>query len=256
MIINNRNIQVFEDKKHMVDFAVVLWKKIAFQTLSKKHFFTVALSGGKTPIPFYQSLAQYKEDLPWDKTHIFLVDERFVPFAHEDSNYRLMQDNLFKSINLKASNVHAVPTESKTASMAAENYEESLIDFFKLKQREFPVFDLMILGVGQDGHTASLFPNDLTLIEKEHLAVAAKSSTAKHDRITLTLPVINRAKNIMFLVSGKEKAEVFRKIVQKEDQNFPASLVRHEIGRTVFVVDKSVVATLACSLKEGCVDSM
>jgi 6-phosphogluconolactonase len=193
------------------------WHEISNATIKEHSIFTVALSGGKTPVPFYQQLN--KQNLAWDRIHIFLVDERVVPLDHPDSNYRLIKEHLSN-----AKHIYAMTT--------AQDYEQTLIKFFNTK---LPRFDLIMLGIGEDGHTVSLFSNDPALLEKEKLVVAVKNNKVKYDRITLTLPIINNAKNIIFLAGGKNKAKVIAE-VKKQNPQFPASKVQPTHGHLLFLI--------------------
>lgn len=235
---NYRKVHVFERVDYMSLFAVQLWLEISFNAVRDKGFFAVALSGGKTPIDFYEQLSSRENRLPWSETHIFLVDERFIPLNDKDSNFRSIKENLLSSLELSRDNIHHIPTEEETSLLSAKKYEKELKTFFKTKEDVFPEFDLIMLGIGEDGHTASLFPEDVALQEKKHLAVAVKNGKVKHERISITMPVINNAKNVVFLVSGANKAHIMKKITARQDRQIPASHVCPINGRLFFLMDK------------------
>lgn len=196
-------------------------------------------------MPLYRGLAARRDIGPWDKTHVFLADERFVPATDADSNYRMIREKLLDAVDIPASNVHPVPAGLSDAESAAKKYEEMLISFFGLSDGEFPVFDLILLGLGTDGHTASLFPGSRALQEKRCLVDSAVLGDARHDRITLTFPVINSARNVLFLVTGKEKAEVLREVAEYRNAALPASAVAPGRGRLLFLADPDAASLLS-----------
>jgi 6-phosphogluconolactonase len=232
-----QNVLVFNSKIGMVDFMVKEWEEISKESTERKGYFVAALSGGKTPVNFYRTLADYKGTLSWNKIHIFLVDERFLSFDDKDSNYRMLRETLLDKIQIPQKNIHPIPTGRSTPQLSAEAYEEDLRIFFASPLGQFPEFDLILLGIGEDGHTASLFPGSPVLNERGRLAVAAMLDGIRHHRVTLTLPVINRAKQVVFLVSGKTKAAVLEKVVNKKDPSLPASMVNPGKGKLLFLSD-------------------
>jgi len=247
MKVPRPNIHVFDHKDEISDFIIRMWNEISRSAIERKGIFSVALSGGKTPIDLYHKLSGVKEMLPWHKTHIFLVDERFVPADHNDSNYRMLKETLLDHLPIPQGNIHPIPTERLTLQASAMAYEEDLKNFFGLSQDQFPEFDLLLLGIGEDGHTASLFPGTPALDDHIHLAAPVPLDEMRHPRITLTLPVINNAKHILFLVIGKNKASVLRKIIDKEDVSLPASMVHPRKGGLIFVIDREVSSQLSLS---------
>jgi 6-phosphogluconolactonase len=250
MIPQGQRVIVLQNEDEMADFMIKKWKEVSRAAIEEEGFLTVALSGGKTPIPLYQRLALLKEGLPWEKTHIFLVDERFLPFQHPDSNFHMLKDTLLDQVPIPRQNIHPVPAGEATPQIAARKYEEDLRTFFKLAPDELPELDLILLGVGKDGHTASLFPGRLPINEPGQLVAAVMLDEMRHNRITLTLPVINQAKTIIFLVTGKDKAEVLGKVVYKKDFTLPASLVAPQTGNLIFLSDLEASSQLSFQ-KEG-----
>jgi 6-phosphogluconolactonase len=222
-----------------------------FVDLSKRYIaskgqFFVAVSGGSTPIGLYTLLGSdmYSHQIDWRRLHFFWVDERFVPPSHKDSNYRLLNDFLLSKISIPQENLHPVKTDLPSAQIAASNYEEEIKNSFRLAEGSLPAFDLILLGIGEDGHTASLFPHNEVLKETRHLVVSAIDSKHVHHRISLTLPVINAAETVIFLVSGKNKADVAKKVLIEKDHSLPASLVNPEKGNLIFLIDKAAALYL------------
>lgn len=233
-----REVSVFEKREELYDFLIKKWKEISRKAIKERGFFTVVLSGGESPVEFYQRLADSKNFFSWDGTHIFLADERFVPLDELDSNYGMIKEALLRHIAIPAENIHSVHIY-KTPEISAKRYEEEIKTFFRLKEDKFPQFDLIILGIGEEGHTASLFPGDSAISETSHLSSAVQIDALQHDRITLTLPVINRARNIAFLVLGEGKARIVKKVLEEPQNNLPASLVRPLNGKVFYLLDKS-----------------
>ena len=193
--------------------------------------FAVALAGGNTPRGVYELLAKEPAGkLPWDKIHLFFGDERHVPPDHPDSNYRMVRETLVGKVPIPEANVHRVRAEMDAPTPASQ-YESTLREFFHLQPGEWPRFDLILLGMGDDGHTASLFPGSPALQEASRLVVA-NPTTLKGDRITLTLPVLNHAANVIFLVSGAGKAPIMQSaFASANGTRFPARQVQPANGR-------------------------
>ncbi|MBN1884407.1 MAG: 6-phosphogluconolactonase [Candidatus Krumholzibacteriota bacterium] len=198
----------------------------------------VALSGGQTPRFFLRLLAdRYAHRLPWDRIHLFWSDERYVPADDAESNYAAARVELIDRVPLPAANVHPVPVGKPTAAEAAAAYEKELRRFFSAgADTILPVFDLVLLGIGKDGHTASLFPGGEAVAENVRWAVAASAPAGELParRITLTLPVINNARRVWFLVAGADKRRALRRALDG-DASCPAALVRPRAGARWFV---------------------
>lgn len=237
MVTDSREVLVFADYEQMVKSAVDKWLAMASEAIAHEGRFTVALSGGKTPVGFYRELARCNQRIAWDKIHLFLADERFVPFDVESSNYRMIKENLLDSVAVPAENIHPISTKEPTPDLSAKRYEDHLRDFFKLRIGELPTFYLIMLGIGEDGHTASLFPETVLWTGKNHLVVPVRNKKLSSERISLSMPVINSAKNVIFLVSGKKKAWIIKEIVEKNNESAPAALVRPKQGTTMFLLD-------------------
>ncbi len=205
---------------------------------------TIALSGGSTPKGLHKLLAEeptVRDRLPWTHLHFFWGDERHVPPDHPQSNYRMAHETLFSLAPVSSANIHRVPAEEPDAAVAAEKYEQELRAFFGLEAGQLPRFDCILLGMGSDGHTASLFPGTTALQESKRLVVANWVEKFKSFRITLTVPVLNQADSIIFLVSGAEKAEALKAVLEGEyrPDRFPSQLVRPGTGRLLWIVDRA-----------------
>jgi len=237
MTFKDNDILIFRDSNEISDYIIEKWAETAEREIGRKNEFTVALSGGSTPVHVYRNLAS-QTSLPWEKTHVFMVDERFVPYDSDGNNFRMINESLLLHVGIPARNVHPIITSNNSARDCAANYENDIISFFKLSPGAFPNIDLVLLGIGQDGHTASLFPGTASLSERSHLAVAVTPlKESQKDRITITFPVINNASNVMFLATGESKAGILRKIIKMKNRNLPAAMVKPLNGTAVFLVD-------------------
>lgn len=221
----------------------------AEDSIRKRKMFRVALSGGSTPQTLFALLAgdEWRERVPWNETHLFWGDERYVAPDHADSNYRMTQETLLAHVPVPGENVHRIKAEGRDADQVAAEYEKTLRTSFQLKAGELPNFDLVLLGMGADGHTASLFPGtDALQAPKNRLAVALWVERVRQKRITLTLPVLSNARCVMFLVAGEDKAETLRQVLEDETegQRLPAALVRPTAGKLLWLVDKAAASLL------------
>jgi 6-phosphogluconolactonase len=238
-------IAIVTDMNALASAAAEFFVAQAQASIQARGRFAVALSGGSTPRQLYERLAQF--DLAslvnWEAVHLFWGDERCVPPNHPDSNYRMARESL--RVPVPEQNIHRVYGEIAPEA-AAEKYENELRSFFG----DVPRFDLILLGLGDDGHTASLFPSSPTLHEQTRWAAAVAHETPPPPlvpRVTLTLPVINAARQIVFLVSGAGKAERLAEVLHAptESHSLPASMIRPGNGEILWLVDKSAAAHLS-----------
>ena len=249
MINKSKEILIFKNIEEITCFAVEKWTDISEKAIKDKDRFTVALSGGKTPVVLYQKLSD-KKTLPWGKTDVFMVDERFVPYGNDENNYHMINRILLRHVKIPAKNIYPILTSHPSPRVSAERYEQDLISYFKTQYDKLPRFDLILLGIGEDGHTASLFPDIASSEEDGHLAVAVSSpDITKEERITLTFPVINNADNIMFLAAGANKAKTIKEVVEKEDSLLPAAMIRPQKGKLFFLLDESAGSLLSESIQ-------
>jgi 6-phosphogluconolactonase len=222
--------------------------RAANQALAERGRFTLALSGGSTPQSLYTLLAtNARSSVPWDRTFFFWSDERHVPPTDPDSNYRMAHESMLAKVPVPAGNVFRVPAEMPDAAAAAETYEQTIRKFFALQPEQFPRFDLILLGMGPDGHTASLFPETAALPEKSRLVVANWVEKLKTSRITFTLPVLNAASSVAFLVSGTDKAPALKAVLESDapGEQYPAKLVRPSDGKLIWFVDRGAASELS-----------
>jgi 6-phosphogluconolactonase len=222
---------------------------LANRTPSATKPITIALSGGSTPRGLHALLANepaIRDRLPWPNLHFFWGDERHVPPDHPQSNYRMAYETLFSSAPVPAENIHRVRGEEPDAALVAEQYEQELQAFFDLEAGRLPRFDCILLGMGPDGHTASLFPGTEALHESKRLVVANWVEKFKAWRITLTIPVLNHADLVVFMVSGAEKAETLKKVLQGDHQpdRFPTQFIQPRPGKLLWIVDKAAASGL------------
>lgn len=234
-----KNIIVSEDLRDLSRAASEMFVQIGRKAIERNNRFTVALSGGSTPKLLFQTLAseEFRARLDWTKTYFFFGDERCVAPDSAESNYRMARENLFDPLQIARQNVFRWHAEWQNAAEIALDYEKTLIEFFKT---EIPRFDLILLGMGADGHTASLFPETAALNETKKLAVANWVEKLKSFRLTFTFPLINNAANVIFLVAGAEKAETLKTVLQCEFEplKFPAQNVRPRDGKLLWLIEK------------------
>ncbi|MGB9235282.1 MAG: 6-phosphogluconolactonase [Terriglobales bacterium] len=219
--------------------------RVGREAVAARSRFTVALSGGSTPKNLYSLLAASYANFPWDQTYLFFGDERHVPPDDPDSNYRMVNEALLSKISIPATNVFRVKTENPDAEAAATGYEALLQTFFAPSAGQFPRFDLILLGLGPDGHTASLFPDSEGLKEQSKLVIANWVEKFKTDRITFTFPVLNNAAEVMFLVSGRDKANMVHQVLEENNTPpYPSQRVQPRNGRLLWMLDESAAKEL------------
>jgi 6-phosphogluconolactonase len=236
-------IKVVPTTTDLYRFAADEFSRQARESVEASGRFAVALSGGSTPKGVYSLLAEDQKDpakrLPWEKIHVFFGDERHVPPTDSDSNYRMASESLLSKVPIPEQNVHRVRAELD-ARDAAEEYEKELRKVFNPRPGEWPRFELILLGIGPDGHTASLFPGSEALNESSRWVVANWVEKFHTYRITLTFPVLNNGAEVMFLVGGEEKAQVVREIFKSESKNvYPCQRVRPVNGRLLWLLDNA-----------------
>ena len=246
--MKNKNVKIFENLEQISEAAADQFIKIGNKAIKKNGRFTVVLSGGSTPKALYNLLtsSEYKDKIDWENVYFFFGDERDVSPQSVKSNFRMANENLLKPLKINRKNIYRWHTEIINAPEVAENYEKGLKRFFELSNGEFPKFDLIFLGMGDDGHTASLFPFTDAINEKERTVVSNFVEKLNANRLTFTFPTINNASNIIFLVSGKNKAEVLKEVLEGEKNcdKFPSQCVRAEKGKILWFVDEDASSML------------
>jgi len=220
--------------------------------LSERSYFSLVLSGGSTPRGLYRLLAEddaLRASVPWEAVHIFWGDERHVPPDHPLSNYRMAAESLLTRVPIPAANIHRIRCEVSDARTTAHEYEQELTAFFGSDRDRFPRFDCILLGMGTDGHTASLFPNSGALRERHRLVTADRPEGLKNWRVSLTLPVLNHAGLAMFLVSGADKAHTLSRVLEgdRTADSLPARLVCPVHGKLVWLIDRAAAGELSFS---------
>jgi 6-phosphogluconolactonase len=257
-------LRVHADSDELTRAAADELTRAAESAVRERDRFTIALAGGSTPKRLYQLLANghepFRARLPWAKSHFFWGDERHVPPDHPKSNYRMAREAMLDAVPVPPGNVHRIEAENPDAAAAAARYEEDLRAFFHLAHlahladAELPRFDLVLLGLGADGHTASLFPGSAAVHEAERLVIAPWVEAQKSFRITLTPPVLNAAAVVLFLVSGEEKAAVLAAMFEEDRaggsksnrdvDRYPAQIVRPVAGKLLWMVDRTAAREL------------
>lgn len=229
--------------------------QFATQAVSEKGSFTVALSGGSTPKALYSLLATdaaLRSQLPWDKMYMYFGDERSVGPDHPDSNFRMATETMLSKVPIKPEQVFRIKGEYKDTEKAAQEYEQVLRTSFKIAEGQFPRFDLVFLGIGNEGHTASLFPGTKALHETKRLAVRNWVGKLYTNRITLTAPAINNAARVIFMVTGADKTLALKGVLEGpyEPDQLPAQLIQPPNGKLVWLVDTVAGGMLSIGIRE------
>lgn len=241
--LNKYNVLIAADHDELCRRAAKEFVRIAHDSIQTKGKFTVVLSGGSTPAGLYKLLANddYREQVLWSNVYFFWGDERCVPPDHKDSNYNMARQMLLDRVPIPKENIFRMPAEQADYDQASAEYEQMIRTFFHTKQEELPRFDLILLGMGDDGHTASLFPKTSALFENKRLVTENYIEKLGLYRLTLTVPLINQAKNIIFLISGESKAPALKEVLEGEyqPQKLPSQLINPMNGRLLFIVDRA-----------------
>jgi 6-phosphogluconolactonase len=237
-----RNVQILSDLEAISHEAASLFVSTSRNSIATRKKFAVAISGGSTPRRLYTLLgsSSYRDQVDWQKVHFFWADERCVPKEDEASNFKVAFDRLLSKVPVPDGHIHRIKGEEEPEK-AAGDYEADIRKFFGVSG--FPVFDLVLLGMGEDGHTASLFSGSKSLEETARLAVAVYLDKPNRNRITLTLPVLNNAAQILFLLAGKSKAAVLSEILSdgEKKREFPAGRIRPVKGKVTWLIDREAV---------------
>ena len=238
-------VQVFSDLEEISHKAAEVFINISRSCIASQQKFSAAISGGSTSRRLYTLLSsdQYRNEVHWPSVHFFWTDERCVPKEHEESNFKTAFDALLSKIPIRDENIHRIRGE-EDPDKGARDYEEDVRKFFGMSG--LPMFDLVILGMGEDGHTASLFPGSNLLKERIRLAAPAYLERPNRNRITLTLPVLNSATQILFLVAGHSKADVVYEILGhgRNKERYPAGLISPVHGSITWLIDQEAAEKL------------
>jgi 6-phosphogluconolactonase len=234
-------IEILPDKTALIKRSLdVVLRKIEAAIESRGQF-TIALAGGNTPKPLYEALST--QSLPWEKIHVFWGDERYVPVEDPDSNQGMARQAWLERVNIPAENIHPMPTGAKNPQIDAQQHEQELLQFFQLSPGEIPVFDLILLGIGDDAHTASLFPGTEALQVEDRLVTVGNKQG--EPRLTFTVPLINQAHCVLFLVTGENKRPALKQIFAPEADAriYPARLIQPE-AELWWLLDRSAGAEI------------
>jgi 6-phosphogluconolactonase len=242
-VATQTEIRVLNTAADLFQAAANEFAALAADAVARHGRFCVALSGGSTPKSLYALLAT-RPSIPWDEICFFWGDERHVPPDNPDSNYRTANEFLLSKVPVRPENIFRIHAEEKDADVAAREYEQTIRTFFRLQPGELPRFDLIFLGTGPEGHTASLFPGSSALNEKTRLVVATWVEKFNTYRITFTFPVLNQAACVTFLVSGVDKAPIVREVLENGNAGLPAQRVRPVDGRLLWMLDRAAASGL------------
>ena len=242
------DIRICEDAAVLAQQTTDLFVRLAQESVAARGRFTVALAGGSTPKAAYAMLASaaYRDRVPWQQTHFFWGDERHVPPEHEDSNYRMAYEAMLSKVTIPATHIYRIAAE-KEAQQAADEYEATLQTAFQLAASALPRFDLILLGMGPDGHTASLFPGTSAVRESKRLVAAPWVEKFNTFRITLTPPVLCNASCVVFAAGGADKTETLQHVLQGPYQPdlYPSQVVKPTQGTLLWLVDKAAARLLS-----------
>ena len=232
-------VKVFKDKQEVAE----KFSEYLAQLISSRDVIYVALSGGSTPKVVFDHLAEHFQDLDWSRVHFFWGDERCVPPEDQESNYKMTVDHLLSRINMPVENIHRIKGENEPVAEAA-SYSEQLVRFLP-SQNGIPQFDLVILGMGSDGHTASIFPDQLHLWTSGKLCEVAEHLDTGQKRLTITGKVINNAMEVAFLVTGADKREKVNEVLRydRNSQQYPAALVSPQSKKLLWFTDETAAGS-------------
>jgi 6-phosphogluconolactonase len=237
------NVEIFPDAKELAEAAAARITARAVSAVRERGTFSLVLAGGTTPRAVYSLLATRRHnEFPWLQVHFFWGDERHVPPTNPDSNYRMAWDAMLSHVMVPVENVHRIHAEESDAELAAIEYSMDILNALGSR----PVFDLVLLGLGPDGHTASLFPHTAALQEAERLVVANWVEKLKTNRITMTMPLLKKAREIVFLVQGGEKAQALHDVIEGAytPEALPAQLIVQNAKNVVWMIDHDAATLL------------
>ncbi|MCH5373342.1 MAG: 6-phosphogluconolactonase [Planctomycetes bacterium] len=242
-------LRVFDTTDELFRAAADAFTAIAREAIARREVFAVALAGGSTPRRLYQLLADlpYRDQIDWPRLEVFWGDERAVPADDPDSNYKLAWDCLLSHVPIDPARVHRMQGESEDPQQAAADYQKQIAETFGVPaEGPPPRFDLILLGIGEDGHTASLFPYTSALDVTARWTAANDVANRKTHRLTMTLPIINRARHVIFLVAGEGKASIASEILEgpRDPQRLPSQAVRPDEGQLCWFLDRQAAGRL------------
>lgn len=231
---------IYPEKNDVAVAAAEVFLSICKEAIEKRGFASVALSGGSTPQALYQVLSAepFRSQVPWDKIHFFVSDERCVEEASEESNFGNARRQLFSQVGCPEANLYPVRYQEEDAYKAAADYEDRIWDFFADRDMAMPHFDLIFLGIGSDGHCASLFPDTEAVNETSIFVVDNYVPQLEVDRVTFTFPLLKLAEHVIFMVAGSDKQAVARAVLENKDNaKYPCQKVAPQTGRLLWLID-------------------
>ncbi len=239
-------IIITSDASQLAAKGAQIFCKTAKETVALQGRFAVAVSGGSTPRAMHRLMSQkpYLSDIPWQKTHIFWVDERMVAFDHPDSNFGTAKKDFLNIIPIPSDQVYPIPVMTRPEEGTAL-YQAKLKTFFHDMSSDNPVFDLILLGIGKDGHVASLFPGRPQIKEANRWVLNVKGGQPNVFRLTLNYTVLNNARQILFLVSGSGKAAIVKTLLENSQAQLPAVKIRPPNGRVIWLLDQAAASLLS-----------
>lgn len=248
-------VRILDDAEELAREAADFFRWLGEQTIAASGRFRVALCGGSTPRALYMELARsgFSQQSDWSRAEFYFGDERYVPPDHPDSNFGMAQETLFGPLKITSERIFRMAGEAPDPDRAARQYEELLRSRFGTPPPLWPSFDLILLGLGEDAHTASLFPGTPALDEHTRLVVATTAPGGIRDRLTLTAPAINQARTILFFVSGDKKAGAVRAVLEGQSQEYrryPAKLIRPVNGRLLWFLDRPAASSLTLAKQQ------
>ena len=245
----SRTIEILPDVSTIAQKAAAIFVGAAQQAVRERGVFRVAMAGGSTPKALHAVLTSdsFRSQLPWDKMQIFFGDERHVPPDHSDSNYRMVNETFVSKTPVKPEQVFRIKAELQDTEKAAQDYEQILRTQFALKSGQLPRFDLMLLGMGSEGHTLSLFPGTTALRDNGRLVVRTWVGKLYTERITCTAPVANNSAAVLFMIAGADKAPALKAVLEGpfEPEQLPSQLIKPVNGNLFFLVDSAAGSMLS-----------
>jgi 6-phosphogluconolactonase len=244
-------VTVVPDKKALAQAAADQFVAAAQQAIADHGVFTVALSGGSTPRDLFALLANepWRDQVDWSRTQVFWGDDRLVSPDDERSNYRMAREGLLEKVPLPAANVHRMLTELPDREAAASQYADAIARVVPADEQGVPSFDLILLGLGDDGHTASLLPGSALVHEQSRMVAVTDREREGTLRLTFTPPVLQHARRLLFLLAGSDKAQPLREVLYGEEQRerYPAQVVRDARGEVTYLIDSAAASNLPAS---------
>lgn len=250
MTDQKNNIRIFSDPQQMVEAAAEHFYHSAVSAHHRSGCFSVALSGGSTPRALHRRFCEkpYILNIPWKSTHLFWVDERMVPYDHPESNYGVAKKDFIDKLSLPPDHVHPMPISENPDTVVA-HYQLQLKTYFEKQNRSEPVFDFILLGIGTDGHIASLFPENPFSDTSNQWVITAKGGDPRVWRMTLNYEILNSAKEILFLISGVGKASVVKSMFENSSKKLPVHRIHPLNGKITYLLDRDAASHINFSGK-------